>query len=97
MPYVEKPKLRECELRHEVVLEVEAGATAYVGTALATMIAGEEVIVIGRNIASLDIVFNYVEAKRAKGNAALMKTLRTDACPEVAIVSKNTLTFDDEL
>jgi hypothetical protein len=42
-------------------------------------------------------VFNYVEAKHAKGNANAMKTLRTDACPEVAIMSKNSLTFDDEL
>lgn len=97
MSYVQKPKLRECELRREEALEVEAGATAYVGTAMAVKIAGEEVIVIGRNIAALDIVFNYVEAKRAKGNAWLMKTLRTDECPEVAIMSKNTLTFDDEL
>jgi hypothetical protein len=97
MSYVEKPKLRDCELLHEVVLEAEAGAQAYVGTAMAVKIAGEEVIVIGRNIAALDIVFNYVEAKRAKGNAWLMNTLRTDACPEVAILSKNTLTFDDEL
>jgi hypothetical protein len=97
MPYVEKPKLRECELRREEVLEAEKGATAFVGTAMAMKIAGEEVIVTGRNIASLLIVFNYVEAKRAEGHAWLMKTLRTDACPEVAIMSKNTLTFDDEL
>jgi len=97
MPYVDKPKLRECELRREEVLEAEKGATAFVGTAMAMKIAGEEVIVTGRNIASLLIVFNYVEAKRAEGHAWLMKTLRTDACPEVAIMSKNTLTFDDEL
>ena len=97
MSYVQKPKLRECELRREEALEVEAGATAYVGTAMAMKIAGQEVIVIGRNIASLDIVFNYVEAKRAEGHAWLMRTLRTDACPEVAIMSKNSLTFDDEL
>jgi hypothetical protein len=97
MPYVDKPKLRACELRREEVLEADKGAVAYVGLAMAMKIAGEEVIVMGRNIASLDIVFNYVEAKHAKGNAALMKTLRTDECPEVAIMSKNTLTFDDEL
>jgi hypothetical protein len=97
MHYLEKPKLRECELRREEVLEAEAGATAFVGTAMAMKIAGEEVIVTGRNIASLLIVFNYVEAKHAKGNANAMKTLRTDACPEVAIMSKNSLTFDDEL
>jgi hypothetical protein len=97
MHYLDKPKLRECELRREEVLEVEAGAQAFVGTAMAMKIAGEEVIVTGRNIASLLIVFNYVEAKNAKGNAYAMKTLRTDACPEVAIMSKNSLTFDDEL
>ena len=97
MSYIEKPKLRECELRREIVTGAMHGDQAFVGTAMAMQIAGEEVIVMGRNIASLDIVFNYVEAKHAKGNAALMKTLRTDACPEVAIVSKNTLTFDDEL
>lgn len=97
MHYLEKPKLRECELRREEALEVDKGATAFVGTAMAMQIAGEEVIVTGRNISSLLIVFNYVEAKNAKGNAKAMKTLRTDACPEVAILSKNSLTFDDEL
>lgn len=97
MHYLDKPKLRECELRREEVLEAEKGAAAFVGTAMAMKIAGEEVIVTGRNIASLLIVFNYVEAKNTKGNANAMKTLRTDACPEVAIMSKNSLTFDDEL
>jgi hypothetical protein len=97
MPYVDKPKLRECELRREIVTDVEPDALAFVGIAMAMKIAGEEVIVIGRNLPSLDIVFNYVEARHAKGNANLMKTLRTDACPEVAILSKNALTFDDEL
>jgi hypothetical protein len=97
MSYTNKPKLRECELKREIVTSAAKGDHAFVGTAMAMKIAGEEVIVIGRNIASLDIVFNYVEARHAKGNTYLMNTLRTDACPEVAIMSKASLTFDDEL
>lgn len=90
-------KMRECTLPREIVKSVSAGAEAYTGIAMSVTIAGEPVIIMARTIASLDIVFNYTEAKEAKGNANLMKTLRTDACPEVALMRKSRVRFDDEL
>lgn len=90
-------KLPQCSLPREIVKSVHPGTDAFTGTAMAMIIAGEPVVVIARSIAKLDIVFNYVEAKMNGGNAELMDTLRTSACPEVAIVRKDRMRFDDEL
>lgn len=90
-------RLPLCELPRETVLGVSVGAVAHTGQAMAMTIAGEPVIVIARNMAKLDIVFNYVEAHLCGGKAELMDTLRTDACPEVAIMRMDRVKFDEEL
>lgn len=85
------------KLPREEVLDVRDRAIAHTGRAMAIRIAGIEVIVMARNLAELDAVFNYVEANLRGGKAELMDTLRTSGCPEVAILARAALTLDDEL
>lgn len=89
--------MRQTTLPAEIVEHIEHGSTGYAGRAVGMMIAGEEVIILARNIPSLEIVFNYVEAHLARGNAAKMATLRTTACPEIVVVARDSCRLDEEL
>lgn len=93
----DKPLNRVISLPREEVLSVTKGSVAHTGRAMAITLAGEDVIVIARNLPQLDIVFNYIEAHMCGGRAHLMRTLRTEACPEVAVTQRNNLKYDDEL
>lgn len=90
-------RLRRVSLPSETVESVENGATCYTGVAMAIKIAGEDVIVMARDISQLDKVFNYCEAHLCAGRADLMDTLRTSACPPVVIMSAHSVHLDDEL
>jgi hypothetical protein len=89
--------MRQTTMPAEIVEAIEPGSTGYTGRAMAIKIAGEEVIVMTRNLNSLDIVFNYIEAHLHKGNVNKMATLRTTACPEIVVVAKRAVTLDEEL
>lgn len=89
--------MRQTTMPAEIIEHVEHGSTAYAGRAMAIKIAGEEVIVMARNLPGLEIVFNYIEAHLAKGNAAKMATLRTTACPEIVVIARDSCRLDEEL
>lgn len=89
--------MRQTTMTAEIVEHIEHGSTGYAGRAMALKIAGEEVVVMARDLPSLNIVFNYVEAHLAKGNAAKMATLRTSACPEIVVVARKDVRLDEEL
>lgn len=84
-----------CQLPRETVLSAREGSTAYVGRAKAMKIAGVEVIVIGRNMADLRTVFNHVEAHLHGGEANMPEQFIAMLSPEVAVVAKESLTFDE--
>lgn len=88
--------MRQVELPAEIALKVREGSIAYPGRAMAVKLAGEDVIVIGRNIASLNVVFNYIQANM-HASSAYIETLRTDRCPEVVVTAKKDTTLDEEL
>ncbi len=86
-----------CQLPRETVLSAKRGSVAYTGRAKAMKIAGVEVIVIGRNMAELEAVFNHVEAHLHGGVANMPEPFIAMLSPEVAMVAKESLTYDDEL
>lgn len=92
-----KKPLRMVELPLETALSILKGTPVHTGRAMGCKIAGEDVIVIARNVTQLNTVFNYIEAHLHGGRVHLMDTLRTDRCPEVVIAAKRNLTLDDEL
>jgi hypothetical protein len=91
--------MRQVELPAENVLKIEEGSLGYTGRAMAVKLAGEDVIVIARNLTKLDTVFNYIVADLHGGSTVMCEreTLRTDRCPEVLVVAKNAATLDEEL
>lgn len=89
--------MRQTTMPAEIVEHIEHGSTGYAGRAMAIKIAGEDVIVMARNLPALEIVFNYIEAHLARGNAAKMATLRTTACPEIVVVARKDVRLDEEL
>lgn len=89
--------MRQTTMTAEIVEHVEHGSTGYAGRAMAIKIAGEEVIVMARNLPSLEIVFNYIEAHLAGGRADKMATLRTTACPKIVVVARDSCRLDEEL
>lgn len=95
--YMPEKKLRATTMPHEVVVSATEGASAYVGKAMAMKIAGQEVIVMARNLPQLNTVWNYVEAHLCGGRAEIMDTLRSSACPDIAMMSKRDVQLDDEL
>jgi hypothetical protein len=90
-------EMRQTTMPAEIVKSIRPDSTGYAGHAMALQIAGEEVIVMARNLNSLNIVFNYIEAHYWKGNANRMATLRTTACPEVVVCAKRDVQLDEEL
>lgn len=90
--------MRQVELPAEIVQSVKAGSIGYKGVALAVKVAGEDVIVIARDLSKLNTVFNYVVADLHGGSSwCKTETLRTSACPEVVVVARTDTTLDDEL
>ena len=92
-----KKKLEPCTLPRERMTGVKKGVEVHTGRAMAVTIAGEQVIIMAATLPKLDIVFNYVEAKLHGGKAHMMSTLRTDACPEVVIAARSSVSLDEEL
>lgn len=92
-----KKPMRAVELPLETALSVLKGAPVHTGRAMGVKIAGEDVIVIARNVTQLNTVFNYIEAHLHGGRVGLMDTLRFDRCPEVVVGAKRNFTLDDEL
>jgi len=86
--YSRMKKLKPSSIPNETVLRVREGAIGYRGTATAIKIAGEEVIILTRNVAQLNIVHNYLYPK---------DTLQARACYPVAMVALVDVTLDDEL
>lgn len=97
--YMPEPKIhRVVELPREEITSVDAGTPCHVGQAMAVRIAGEDVIVIAKNLPKLNIIFNYIEAHLRGGKAELMATLRTSACPKVIVAAlDHRVKLDDEL
>ena len=89
--------MRQTTMPAEIVEAIKPGSTGYTGRAVAMKIGGEEVIVMARNLNSLNIVFNYVEAHLSHGRADKMATMRTSACPEIVVVAQKDVKLDDEL
>jgi hypothetical protein len=92
-----KKPMRAVELPLETALSILNGVPVHTGRAMGVKIAGEDVIVIARNVSQLDTVFNYIEAHLHGGRVHLMDTLRTDRCPEVVIGPRAGFNLDDEL
>lgn len=97
--YIPEPKIdRVVELPLEEVLSVDAGTRCHVGKAMGARIAGEDVIVIAKNLAKLDIVWNHIEANLRGGKVELMETLRTSSCPKVIVAAlDHRVKLNDEL
>lgn len=95
--YMPEKKLRATTLPAESVISATEGANAYVGKAMAMKIAGQDVIVMARNLPQLNTVWNYVEAHLCGGRAEMMDTLRSSACPDIAVMAKRDVQLDDEL
>jgi len=86
-----------CQLPRETVLSAKPGSPAHTGRAKAMKIAGIEVIVIGRNMAELEKVFIHVESHLHGGEANMPEQFIAMLSPEVAVVAKESLIYDDEL
>ena len=88
--------MRQVELPAEIGLKIKEGCITYQGRAMAVEVAGEDVIVIARSLPSLNVVFNYMQAKLS-ASSAYVETLRSDRCPEVVVVARKDITLDEEL
>lgn len=84
-----------CSLPREEVLSVQRGAKAYTGRAKAMTIDGVEVIVIARTMADLRTVYNHVESTLHGGPANMPEQFVAMLSPEVAMVAKEALTYDE--
>jgi len=93
----DSPRLKPVVMPMEDVLGVNDGVVAYTGRAMAVHIAGEPVIIMASNLPKLNIIFNYLEAHLRGGKAELMRTLRTEACPEIVMMARSSVQLDEEL
>lgn len=84
-----------CSLPKEEVLSVRPGSKAYTGRAKAMFIGGVEVIVIGRTMADLKTVFDHVQSALHGGPANMPEQFVAMLSPEVAMVAKEALTYDE--